>query len=265
VRRAFAQGGYYILGRDFETPREVRIVADAGALGYLSIAAHGHADALSFTLSAGGKEILVDPGTYTYAAGRWREYFRGTAAHNTVRIDGADQSLYGGSFLWLRHARARVEQFEMSPKQERLVAQHDGYERLADPVLHRRAWTFDRANTALTVVDELACKARHGAEWFWHFGPGCEVAVSENCLTARCGDALLTMKFPSALRCRLVAGSEHAPLGWYSRTMDTKVPIVTAVMDASVSGDARFEFDLRLQFSSETSATAGAQLAGSRA
>src|SRR5205085_8732813 len=81
-RQQFPDGGYYILGCDFDTPREIRLVADAGPLGYRSIAAHGHADALSFTLSAGGREFLVDPGTYAYhTQARWRSYFRGTGAH----------------------------------------------------------------------------------------------------------------------------------------------------------------------------------------
>ncbi len=86
---------------------EIRLVVDAGPLGYRSIAAHGHADALSFTLSVGGLEFLVDPGTYAYhTQGAWRQYFRGTAAHNTVRVDGQDQSESGGNFMWLRKARA---------------------------------------------------------------------------------------------------------------------------------------------------------------
>src|SRR5919197_903120 len=65
-RQAFHDGGYYILGCEFETPNEIRVLADAGPLGYRSIAAHGHADALSFTLSAGGREFFIDPGTYAY-------------------------------------------------------------------------------------------------------------------------------------------------------------------------------------------------------
>src|SRR5206468_507056 len=81
--------GYYILGADFDTPNEIRAVVDAGPLGYTAIAAHGHADALSFTLSVGGSEFLIDPGTCAYhTQERWRQYFRGTAAHNTLRVDG---------------------------------------------------------------------------------------------------------------------------------------------------------------------------------
>jgi hypothetical protein len=101
-RQAFADGGYYVMGCDFCTPAEIRLVADAGPLGYRSIAAHGHADALSFTLSVGGREFFVDPGTYAYhTQPAWREYFRGTAAHNTVRVDGENQSVSGGNFMWI--------------------------------------------------------------------------------------------------------------------------------------------------------------------
>ena len=63
-----------------------------------------------------GKEFLIDPGTYAYHTHRaWREYFRGTAAHNTVRVDGVDQSQSGGNFMWLKKAEASVEEFETAP------------------------------------------------------------------------------------------------------------------------------------------------------
>src|SRR5690606_32758000 len=92
-RLTFPAGGHYLLGSDFDTAREVRIAIDCAPLGYLSIAAHGHADALAFTLSVAGHELLIDPGTYAYHTQKtWRDYFRGTLAHNTVRIDGEDQS-----------------------------------------------------------------------------------------------------------------------------------------------------------------------------
>jgi hypothetical protein len=249
VRREFASGGYYVLGDRFETDREVRIVADAGPLGYLSIAAHGHADALAFTLSAGGTEMLIDPGTFAYhTEKRWRDYFRGTCAHNTVRIDGADQSVPGGNFLWLRHARAQVEHFEIGGGQNRLVARHDGYARLADPVQHRRAWAYDIASQTLAVLDELKCEKEHRAEWCWHFAPGCGVRVAGNRLTAERNNVQLTMLFPSELTCRIAAGAEHPPLGWYSRGLDSKLPTVSAVMEGTVRRSSSFAFELRVEF-----------------
>ena len=78
-----------MLGNRFGRSDEVLLVADAAPLPFLSIAAHGHADCLSFVLSLGGVQVLVDPGTYCYHSDpKWREYFKGTSAHNTVRVDG---------------------------------------------------------------------------------------------------------------------------------------------------------------------------------
>jgi hypothetical protein len=249
VRREFASGGYYVLGDRFETDREVRIVADAGPLGYLSIAAHGHADALAFTLSAGGTGMLVDPGTFAYhTEKRWRDYFRGTCAHNTVRIDSMDQSVAGGNFLWLHHARAQVEHFEITPTQNRLAARHDGYMRLTDPVQHRRVWAYDCASQTLAVLDELKCATEHRAEWFWHFAPGCGVRVEGNRLTAQRNNVQLTLVFPAELSCRIAAGADHPPLGWYSPGLDSKLPIVSAVMEGVVRRSSSFAFELRLEF-----------------
>ncbi len=162
MRRDFSQSGYYVLGDRFETQHEVRLVADAGPLGYLSIAAHGHADALSFTLSVAGRELLIDPGTYAYHTQKlWRDYFKGTSAHNTVRIDGVDQSVSGGNFLWIKHAQSQLIAVERTPLAERWIASHDGYLRLKDPVAHRREILFEKEQLRLQVTDELLGSGEH--------------------------------------------------------------------------------------------------------
>jgi hypothetical protein len=251
VRREFTQGGYYILGSDFETPQEVRIVADAGPLGYLSIAAHGHADALAFTLSAGGLPILVDPGTFAYhTERRWRDYFRGTSAHNTVRVDREDQSIAAGNFLWLQHAQARVESFEASAEGARMTAYHTGYERYADPVRHRRTWSYESADKRLLVTDDIECNSPHRLEWFWHFAPGCGVSVCANTLVARREGVILTMTWPTALAGRLETASEHPPLGWYSSALDRKQPAITAVLEMRAAARTSIDIELQVELSS---------------
>ncbi|MEJ1964038.1 MAG: alginate lyase family protein [Gammaproteobacteria bacterium] len=250
-RVEFPQGGYYVLGSDFETPDEVRIVADAGPLGYLSIAAHGHADALAFTLSAAGLPILIDPGTFAYhTERRWRDYFRGTSAHNTLRVDRQDQSVPGGNFLWLRHAQARVESFEARPDQVRLVANHTGYERLADPVRHRRTWLYSPGSKRLRVTDEVLCREPHHLEWFWHFAPGCSVGVGPSSLVARREGVTLSLRWPATLTARLVTASEHPPLGWYSSALDRKQPAITAVLEAPASAGTSVDFELQIEINS---------------
>jgi hypothetical protein len=259
VRRAFRAGGYFVLGDAFETAREVRVVADAGPLGYLAIAAHGHADALSFTLSVAGEPMLLDPGTFSYSALPWRRYFRGTSAHNTVVVDGKDQSEFGGSFLWLEHAKTVVDAFDVSGEcsggvqpmppapAQTLTAHHEGYLRLADPVRHRRTWRYEAEISRLTITDELLCADAHGVEIFWHFAPQCDVVQSGNRVVVQRADARITLICPTGLTARLVTGSESPPLGWVSNGFDAKVPATTAVFTGEIRGNASFRTELLIE------------------
>jgi len=255
-RRVFPQGGYYVLGSDFDATNEVRIVADAAPLGYLSIAAHGHADALAFTLSVGGAEILTDSGTYTYHANEeWRSYFRGTRAHNTLAVDGLDQSVAGGNFLWTRHAEVTAVGFASTPVADTLAAEHDGYERLADPVTHRRELCYLKSSRALRVVDRLTCGSRHHVEINWHFAPACKVIlIGERVAQVTRGAVLVELSWPAGLRPRLARGEQRPPRGWASRAFDVKEPRTSLVLECEITGNWQVESELRIAAAAELSA-----------
>jgi hypothetical protein len=246
--RSFPIGGYYVLGSDFETDREVRLVADAGPLGYLSIAAHGHADALAFTLSVGGREILVDPGTYAYhTQKKWRDYFRGTSAHNTIRIDGVDQSVIGGNFLWTHHARTWCEEWQVSDERDRFVGEHDGYLRLKDPLRHRRELTYSKQSRTIVVEDDLVCRGRHSVELFWHFAETCDVVGSGTEIVANSGGTILYLSMDGMDGSKdIVCGREDPPLGWISRRFDVKVPTRTVVWAGSIEGHSKLRTTIRV-------------------
>ena len=229
-RRQFPEGGYWVLGDRFGGSDELRIVADAGPLGYLSIAAHGHADALSFCLSVAGQEMLIDPGTFAYHTQKeWRDYFRGTSAHNTLRVDGLDQSVIGGNFLWLNHARAHCSDWQSDDNRDYWVAEHHGYRRLPDPVTHRRAIEFDKRANRILVTDTLCCVLEHDVELFWHFAEDCDVSQTEGTILARKQGVGLKISCPEDLDLRLISGQDSPPLGWVSRRFDEKCPCVTAL------------------------------------
>ena len=242
---AFPDGGYLLFGNHFGEEREVKGMLDCGPLGYLGIAAHGHADALALTLSVAGEECLVDPGTYSYwQEQKWRDYFRGTSAHNTVRIDGQDQSVSGGRFMWLKKARANIERMPSSPHEFEFRGSHDGYQRLADPVRHVRSVRFDGASNTLVVRDEVSARKQHKVELFWHFAPELDVRLSSHGLSVRGKRFVLQMQASGAdLQLELVRGAENPPLGWYSRTYEAKQPCevlrVTTVSSA-VPVECRF-------------------------
>jgi hypothetical protein len=246
-RRAFRGGGYYVLGCDFESGNEIRVVADAGPLGYGALAAHGHADALSFTLSIGGLEFLIDPGTYAYhGGGAWRAYFRGTAAHNTLRIDGLDQSQAGGDFMWLRHARAACETWESSAGADVLEAWHDGYLRLPDPVLHRRRIMLDKDARLVVIEDRLQMRAAHDVELFLHCAEHCSVEPVPGGFALRRGPWTVVVALPQQrpAESRLHCGSLEPLCGWVSRHYDQRQPSPTIVWRARLAGESLLRTEL---------------------
>ncbi|TMH79955.1 MAG: heparinase [Betaproteobacteria bacterium] len=242
ARRVFPEGGYYVLGADLGRPGEVRITADAGPLGYLSLAAHGHADALSFTLGVDGEELLIDPGTYVYfLQPRWRAYFRGTAAHNTVRVDGRDQSEPGGTFLWTRHAETRVLDWDSDEGNDRLLAEHNGYERLKDPLRHRREMVYDREQRSLTIIDSFICLSAHALEWHWHCAEHAVVSLDGAAVDVRGARARIRIAMPDCgLLPEVICGDESAPLGWVSRRFDERRPCSVARFRGEIRGSTRF-------------------------
>lgn len=239
VRQSFPKGGYYILGCDFETPSEIRVVADVAPLGYGGIAAHGHADALSFTLSVGGREMFVDPGTYTYRTDSpWRGYFRGTSAHNTVRIDEQDQSESGGTFMWLRKAASRLLGWQSSAEEDVLEGMHDGYRRLADPVTHRRRITLDKRQRRLIVEDWLDMQSAHDVELHFHCNEASRVTTQSGHILIEVEDVAVSVQLPGAAgaRVQVCTGQMNPPLGWVSRRFDVRVPAPTLVWRARLTG-----------------------------
>jgi hypothetical protein len=224
-------------------------MVDAGPLGYLGIAAHGHADALSLVLSLGGQEILVDPGTYAYHTKKaWRDYFRGTLAHNTVRIDGVDQSEPGGNFMWLRKAETTCEAWEASDKQQCLRAKHDGYQRLVDPVTHRREVRYDATRRRIRITDEINCNAEHLVERMWHFAEACEVVTTQSAMSVTCGYAEIVFEFDHHNNHEIILykGSDEPLIGWISRSYDVKQPITTAVERLRISGPTKLVVEIIL-------------------
>jgi hypothetical protein len=224
-RRAFTEGGYYVLGCDFDSPQEIRLVTDALAL--------------AFTLSLGGREFLIDPGNYAHPTQRaWSAYFSGTSAHNTVRIDGKNQACARRGFLRRKHARAACTLWLSSGEKDCFEGWHDGYVRLADPVKHRRRITLDKAAARIVVEDTLEMAEDHGVELFFHCHEDSSVEPTEAGYVVRRGDAFVQVDLPRAADAKLQVyrGSLAPILGWVSRAFDVRAPAPTIAWSARLSG-----------------------------
>jgi hypothetical protein len=145
--RCFKEGG-----NTFMRDRKDRVLIgiDHAALGFGSIAAHGHADALSFQILVDGLPVITDPGTFIYHCDlEQRNLFRKTINHSTVCIGGKDQSEMLGAFLWGKRAKCTLERFSCQGDKIILTANHDGYR----PIVHQRTFEWDCESKKLRVND----------------------------------------------------------------------------------------------------------------
>jgi len=246
-RAAVDDSGNHVLASNRGGPGELFCLFDAAPLGYLSIAGHGHADALSFALSAGGVPVIVDPGTFIYHADPvWRAYFRGTKAHNTITVDGLDQSVAGGPFLWERKARAELLERTLGPDGGRIAAKHDGYTRLKEPVTHKRILAL-RGNR-LTVEDELTGKGEHELDFRLHFAPYCItfLAGAAECIVQWEGGSM-RMTLDPRLEWTILRG--QADGGWYSPGFNVKKPADT--LSGKIRTALPFTFKTELEVNHE--------------
>jgi uncharacterized heparinase superfamily protein len=236
--------GLVVLRAHSGGPNEIYCAFDCGPLGYLAIAAHAHADALAIELRYGGRPILVDPGTFNFtSSGIWRDYFRSTAAHNTVELGSVSQSTSGGPFLWTRHARAtllRAEGLDEAAPIALAKGEHEGYAHKPFRGTHSRTVSLNRETSCLEITDEIEVSSPTICRLMFHLHPAiaCELDEATALLTWEDGDTRRELRLDLApgLNWRPVCGSEDPVLGWYSPSYDCKVPTLTLVGEGTIDG-----------------------------
>lgn len=201
---------------------DVQVLVDAGGFGSRR-GGHSHSDSLQILIRKGGRELLIDPGTYTYVSDRERRnWFRSTAAHNTVRVDGRDQGEMDYPFGWRSRPEVRVEAWETGVDEDKLTAVC-----LYGGCTHRRTVVFYKQAGQVDVLDTIdAGPGVHTAEQFWHFG-----AEADDCL-----------ELPEGGEVERGRGGTH---GWRSRCFGQLEEADYAV--ARVSGTGRLQLTARIR------------------
>ena len=253
----FAGAGLTILRDHAEGPTgrtdpELWAMFDHGPHGFLSTAAHAHADALALEIRYGGVEIVADPGTYCYhGEPEWRDHFRSTVAHATLSVNDRDQSEIGGPFLWTKKAETMLEGSRglESGLLASCVASHDGYLDLG--IRHRRSVELDREARTVSIVDTLVEAGSAVAEAAdradevgggsaatgegsraisksFPLGPTVQVDLDEEAGTAQLtwpeNSNRATVTLDHNLSWTVVSGRVSPPLGWYSSRFGMKQP-----------------------------------------
>jgi len=139
--------------------------------------------------------------------------------------------------MWGSRARSEVLVWEPSDRGGRIVASHDGYARLADPVIHRRDVRLDGGARELYINDDLDMRVDHDVRVSFHLSEACTVArVDGNVVLVAVDGRLIRFDVDPLLRVDVLRGSMAPRAGWISRGYHRREPIFTIVGSARLAG-----------------------------
>jgi len=190
--KAFPHAQIYI-----ERSGSLYAVVDCGDSGAHGRGSHAHCDVQSIELFAFGRTFLRDPGTFVYTASeRWRNRFRSTAYHSAVRVDGREicEIVEGQPFVLGQNVRPAIHRWQSNPEADVLDAEHTGYARLSNPVIHRRTLTFNKYGGYWLLEDYFTgispeTQPVHWLEFYFNFDHGLHVKFEEGQLAVARGDS----------------------------------------------------------------------------
>ncbi len=245
----YSKEGHFFIRKQHDS-QEIYLHIDAAPLGFLSIAAHGHADALSFVLHVDGQPVITEAGTYTYHTERaWRDYFISTLAHNTLRVDRTDQAKSTGPTMWMNHYEPKVLHQKTQPDQDVVWATHNGYDKLG--VSHQREIVFDKLQDKIVITDQVLMKNKkqHFLELPFHLHP--EVLVepvnAHHFLLKTKGTRTVSIKMDPKMHYELIRGQEDPILGWYSPSFQIKMPAPVLYGSMSADHSVTFVTEIKVQ------------------
>jgi hypothetical protein len=213
-----------------------RAVLDVGPLGWGKLAAHGHSDALQVTIHQGEDILIGDPGTGSYyGSSEVRDAFRGTGFHATLLVDGADQAVSAGPFLWTTRPEVRHITVDLSGRVA--TASHYGYHRLSDPVTHRR--TLVLLDDGLVMVrDRIRSASPHSLCQRWPIAPGHTVSILEGGALRIRGpqDFMIRCQATSPIHTTVWLASQEPFLGWWSHKLESIQPAPLVSLDTTAGG-----------------------------
>jgi len=259
--QAFPDGGTYIL-RD----GDLYLLFNASGSGVNGRGSHGHNDALSIEVSACGTAFIVDPGSYVYTADlHERHLFRSTASHSTIEIDGAEQNNTDERvpFVIGDEAHPRVLSWESGPGRDVVVGEHAGYQRLPQPLTHRRTVMFYKRERCWLVEDEIAGVGRHQSAARFHFDAGLEASVHAESNAVACDkpsgvrlfvcslDLNQRPQLESQFTCRDYGSKEPSVTACWSIQANAPVKLRWAILPVCANEDERERLRLVESFRNE--------------
>lgn len=224
VTKFYPKEGHFIF-RKVIKDKEIYAHFDVAPLGYLSIAAHGHSDVLSFLIHVNGNCFFVDSGTFSYhIEKKWRSYFVSCQAHNTITLNNSNQAFHASDTMWLNHFKPEVISFLQTDTMDRVVGTYNK----KSSIQHVRSFQFNKNENEFLIEDNIILKDNIKSTIFipFHLHPNIKVdkkSPVDFLLTNEVGDQV-HLNVDDKLEWEIVRGSLDPILGWYSESFMQKEP-----------------------------------------
>lgn len=225
--------------------KDVKLHFNTSSSGMLSKTAYQCADALCIDLMIENQPFLINPGIESYnKANTWKTYFKGTIAHNTIRVNLKDQAPMQKPFNWTNQYKTTILETNATGKTISAKARHDGYRKFG--VTHSREIIFDKSKNLIWIYDTVECEKSgfHFIELPFHFHP--QISVKQNnAINFQANgenEHLIYIVLDKKLKTKLVKGQVIPQiLGWYSESKDKKEPCNTIYCTAFIEQTITFQ------------------------
>lgn len=234
---AFRDAGIYVMRSE-----RIYLVAACQPIGINGVGAHKHNDWLSFELCVDELPVIIDPGTFCYTGNmEMRRLFRSTKYHNTVVVDGEEQIEIHDSMFGLNnpYGEIRVLRWESESTHDLLEAEHTGYMRLAEPVIHRRRFLLNKTRNEVEITDTFIGDGEHSFEWYLHLdaGFGCRVEGNRTAIS-KIGKSCLELTVSD------FGLAPHTTENWVSKSYNIREKALTIQWLRTVSDYSSLTFQL---------------------
>jgi hypothetical protein len=243
--KLFQESGYCFF---YNHTSKTKLSFDCGNLGDDISAAHGHSDIFHFNLEAYGLAFIIDSGTYQYHSRyeKWRNYFKGIKAHNTVSINDKNHAYNNGRMSWLNRPKTWVDSFEVSKDMIACKATTNAFEK--EGIELSRSIIFQNRNNKVTILDSAKADKNltYELKFFLHFHP--ETTVFHNgeeiVLTRKEKKIILINKMFTKANLYKGVHEKESILGWHSKNYASKSKITSLMLALNPCGSFALETDI---------------------
>lgn len=238
--RIFESSGYAFL---YDEEYNVKLSFDFGTIGDSLSAAHGHSDIFHFTFEKNGEQFLVDSGTYQYHKkhNKWRTYFRGISAHNTISINNKDHALQASRMSWIGQPKTTLIDYQITEEKSFIEAETDAFKK--EGVIHRRKLSFDRKNKTIVVIDTLKKISKDNKsnvyQYRLNFDESISFVTDEKELTVKSNKESITIQSDIFSNNIIKRANTKNKLGWRSKKYNLKHQGYTIMIKKSFTDTKR--------------------------